>query len=71
MKKKHIVIVMITVIVIELLFYFIGYKTCDRRYKNYYDATENLLDSINANDMLDVIMESDEYQDYLNAKKNL
>lgn len=70
MKKKNIVIVTITLVVI-VLSYFTGYETCKEHYNNYYDATETMLDSIDANDMLDVIMESDEYQDYIKAKENL
>lgn len=70
MKKKQIVMVIITLVVI-VLSYFTGYETCKEHYNNYYDATETMLDSIDANDMLDVIMESDEYQDYIKAKENL
>lgn len=70
MKKKHIMLMVIVIITI-VLSYFTGYKTCDEHYTQYYDATETILDSINTNDMLDVIMESDEYQDYLTAKRNL
>ena len=53
------------------LYYFIGYQTCTENYKQYYDATETMLDSIDANNMLDVIMETDAYQDYLKAKEEL
>ena len=70
MKKKHVVLVVIVVITI-VLSYFTGYETCDEHYKNYYDAVETMIDSIDANDMLDVIMETDEYQNYLATKKNL
>lgn len=69
MKNK--VIVVLTTIVIVIQAYFIGYNICDSKYKHYHDATETMLDSINANNMLDVIMESDEYQDYLKAKEDL
>lgn len=65
------VIVVLTTIVIVIQAYFIGYNICDSKYKHYYDATETLLDSIDANDMLDIVMENDEYQDYLKAKKDL
>lgn len=70
MKKKHIVMVIITLVVI-VLSYFTGYETCDEHYKNYYDAVETMFDSIDANYMLDVVMESDEYQNYIKAKKDL
>lgn len=51
--------------------YYIGYNTCEKHYKQYYNATETMLDSIDENYMLDVIMETDEYQDYLKAKEEL
>ena len=70
MKKKHIVLMVIVIITI-VLSYFTGYETCDEHYKQYYNATETMLDSIDANNMLDVVMESDEYQDYIKAKENL
>ena len=70
MKKKQIVIVTITLVVI-VLSYLTGYETSNEHYKQYYDATETMLDSIDANDMLDVVMESDEYQDYIKAKEDL
>lgn len=70
MKKKPIVMVTITLVVI-VLSYFIGYETCDEHYKQYYDATETMLDSIDENYFMDVIMEGDAYQDYLTAKENL
>ena len=70
MKKKQIVIVIITLVVI-VLSYFTGYKTCDEHYKQYYDATETMLDSIDENYILDEIMETDAYQDYLKAKEEL
>ena len=70
MKKKHIVIVIITLVVI-VLSYFTGLITCHEHYKQYYDATETMLDSIDENYMLDVIMETDAYQDYLKAKEEL
>lgn len=65
------VIVIITTIVIVIQSYLIGYNICESKYKHYYDATETLLDSIDENDMLDVVMESDEYQDYLKSKEDL
>ena len=70
MKKKHIVIVIITLVII-VLSYFTGYETCNEHYKQYYNATETMLDSIDENYMLDVIMEGDAYQDYLKAKEEL
>jgi len=70
MKKKHIVLMVIVIITI-VLSYFTGYETCDEHYKQYYDATETMLDSIDENYMLDVIMETDAYQDYLKAKEEL
>ena len=70
MKKKHIVLVVIVIITI-VLSYFIGYETCDEHYKQYYDAIETMLDSIDEDYMLDVIMETDAYQDYLKAKEEL
>ena len=70
MKKKQIVMVIITLVVI-VLSYFTGYETCTEHYKQYYDATETMLDSIDDNYMLDVIMETDAYQDYLKAKEEL
>lgn len=70
MKKKHIVLIVIVIITI-VLSYFTGYKTCDEHYKQYYDATETMLDNIDADYMLDVIMETDSYQDYLKAKEDL
>ena len=70
MKKKQIVMVIITLVVI-VLSYLTGYETCTEHYKQYYDATEIMLDSIDANNMLDVVMESDEYQDYIKAKEDL
>ena len=65
------VIVVLTTIVIVIQSYLIGYNICESKYKHYYDATETLLDSIDENDMLDVVMESDEYQDYLKSKEDL
>ena len=69
MKNK--IIVVLTTIVIVIQAYFIGYNICDSKYKHYYDATETMLDSIDENYFMDVIMEGDEYQDYLIAKENL
>lgn len=65
------VIMVITTIVIVIQSYLIGYNICESKYKHYYNATETLLDSIDENDMLDVVMESDAYQDYLKAKEEL
>ena len=70
MKKKHIVLMVIVIITI-VLSYFTGYETCDEHYKQYYNATETMLDSIDEDYMLDVIMETDAYQDYLKAKEDL
>ena len=70
MKKKNIMVVVITLVVI-VLSYFTGYETCNEHYKQYYDATETMLNSIDGDYMLDVIMETDAYQDYLKAKGEL
>lgn len=70
MMKEQIVMVIITLVVM-VLYYFIGYETCTENYKQYYDATETMLDSIDENYMHDVIMETDAYQDYLKAKEGL
>ena len=70
MKKKNIMVV-ITTIVVVVLSYLTGYETCTEHYKLYYDATETMLDSIDENYMLDVIMETDADQDYLKAKEEL
>ena len=70
MKKKQIVLMVIVIITI-VLSYFTGYETCDEHYKQYYNATETMLDSIDEDYMLDVIMETDAYQDYLKAKEEL
>ena len=70
MKRKNIVLVLMTITVM-LLSYLTGYDACEERYKRYYDAVEVILDSINENDMLDVIMETDEYNDYIKAKEDL
>lgn len=65
------IITIITVIIAVILSYLAGYDTCKEHYDNYYNATEELLDSIDEDYFLDVIMEKDEYQDYLTAKENL
>lgn len=70
MKKKHIVLMVIVIITI-VLSYFTGYETCDEHYKQYYNATEKMIDNIDENYFMDVIMEGDEYQDYLKAKEEL
>ena len=63
-------LIVITLVVI-VLSYFTGYETCDEHYKQYYDATETMLDSIDEDYFMDVIMEGDAYQDYLKAKEEL
>ena len=70
MKKKQIMMVIITLVVI-VLSYLTGCATCDEHYKNYYNATETMLDSIDGDYFMDVIMEGDAYQDYLKAKEEL
>lgn len=65
------IIIGIISIVLIILSYLAGYNTCKEHYNNYYNATEELLDSIDGDYFLDVIMEKDEYQDYLTAKENL
>ena len=70
MKKKHIVLMVIVIITI-VLSYLTGCATCDEHYKQYYDATEIMLDSIDGDYFMDVIMEGDAYQDYLKAKEEL
>lgn len=70
MKKKQIVMVIITLVVI-VLSYFTGYEICDEHYKQYYNATETMLDSIDGDYFMDVIMESAEYQTYIKAKEDL
>lgn len=70
MKKKHVMLIVIVIITI-VLSYFTGCATCDEHYKQYYNATETMLDSIDEDYMLDVVMESDEYQNYLKAKEDL
>lgn len=68
--KMKIVIIIIAIIAV-ILSYLAGYDTCKEHYNKYYNATEELLDSIDEDYFLDVIMEKDEYQDYLTAKENL
>lgn len=58
-------------IVLVILSYLAGYDTCKEHYSKYYNATEELLDSIDEDYFLDVLMETDEYQEYLNAKADL
>lgn len=70
MKKKNIMVVVITLVVV-MLSYLTGYATCTKHYNDYYNATETMLDNIDDSYMLDVIMETDAYQDYLKAKKDL
>ena len=70
MKKKHIMLIVIVIITI-ILSYLTGCATCTMHYKQYYDATETMFDNIDENYMLDVIMETDAYQDYLKAKEDL
>lgn len=69
MKIK--ITICIVSIVLVILSYLAGYDTCKENYNKYYNATEELLDSIDEDYFLDVIMEKDEYQDYLTAKENL
>lgn len=73
--KKYIITVIASVNLVigigVIISYYIGYNVCERHYKQYYNVTETMLDSIDANNMLDVVMESDEYQDYLKAKEDL
>lgn len=68
--KMNILTVIITIIIV-IQSYLIGYNVCEAHYKNYYNATEHMIDSIDEDYFLDVIMEKDEYQDYLTAKENL
>lgn len=70
MKKKNIVLVIMIMAAIALA-YLTGYDACEQHYKNYYNAVEVMLDSVNSNDMLDVIMETDEYNNYIKAKEEL
>lgn len=65
------IVIGIVSIVLIILSYLAGYDTCKEHYSKYYNATETLLDSIDEDYFLDVIMEKDEYQDYLTAKENL
>lgn len=69
MKMK--ITICIISIVLVILSYLAGYDTCKEHYSKYYNATEELLDSIDEDYFLDVIMEKDEYQDYLTAKESL
>lgn len=69
MKMK--ITICIISIVLVILSYLAGYDTCKEHYSKYYNATETMLDSIDENYMLDVIMETDAYQDYLKAKEEL
>lgn len=69
MKMK--ITICIISIVLVILSYLAGYDTCKEHYNKYYNATETLLDSIDEDYMLDVIMETDAYQDYLKAKEGL
>lgn len=70
MKKTHIMFIVIVIVTIVLL-YFTSCATCNKHYKQYYNATETLLDSIDDDYMLDVVMEGDAYQDYIKAKEDL
>jgi len=73
--KKYIIAVIASVnLVIGLgviISYYIGYNTCEKHYKKYYNATETMLDSIDGDYFMDVIMESDTYQSYIKAKEDL
>ena len=68
--RKNIMLAIMTIAVI-LLSYLTGYDACEEHYKRYYDAVEVMLDSINENYMLDVIMENDEYNDYIKDKEEM
>lgn len=68
--KMNILTVIITIIIV-IQSYLIGYNVCEAHYKNYYNATEHMIDSIDDNYFIDVLMETDEYQEYLNAKSDL
>lgn len=68
--KMNILTVIITIIIV-IQSYLIGYNVCEAHYKNYYNATERIIDSIDDNYFIDVLMETDEYQEYLNAKADL
>lgn len=72
--KKEIITIAIIILSIGLsnaVCYYKGYKQCEKHYKQYYNATENMLDSIDGDYFMDVIMESDEYQTYIKAKEDL
>lgn len=68
--KMKIVMIIIAIIAV-ILSYLAGYDTCKEHYNNYYNATERMIDSIDDNYFIDVLMETDEYQEYLNAKADL
>lgn len=68
--KMKIVMIIIAIIAV-ILSYLAGYNTCKEHYNNYYNATEHMIDSIDDNYFIDVLMETDEYQEYLNAKADL
>ena len=70
MKKKNIIVVVITLVVITLS-YLTGYATCTKHYNDYYDATETMLDNIDESYFMDVLMETNAYKDYLKAKEDL
>ncbi len=70
MKKKHVMVVTVTLVVI-MLSYLTGYATCTKHYNDYYNATETMLDNIDDSYFMDVIMETDAYQDYIKAKEDL
>ena len=70
MKKKRIMVVVTTLVVI-VLSYLTGYATCTKRYNDYYNATESMLDNIDESYFMDVLMETNAYKDYLKAKEDL
>lgn len=69
MKMK--IVTIIIAIIAMILSYLAGYDTCKEHYADYYNATERMIDSIDDNYFIDVLMETDEYQEYLNAKADL
>ena len=70
MKKKNIMVAVITLVVI-ILAYGTGYATCTKHYNEYYNATETMLDNIDESYFMDVLMETNAYKEYLKAKEDL
>ena len=70
MKKKNIMVAVITLVVI-ILAYGTGYATCTKHYNDYYNATETMLDNIDESYFMDVLMETNAYKEYLKAKEDL